>query len=175
MAAAPLPTPVAGTASCMVHELRQLFLDHCSCRHLGLDVLDRGAGWEATPICSPLQMFTCAVGRVQQLFANASQGLLPCRSACVTDSIRVTATYEQLPADDANSTAVTVFYPEMVFTSVTAVVPGFIDWYQGVGGVAGLFFGMSVLSLWELIIVAVEASKHLLHLLLGSLWNRPNK
>ena len=167
-ASGPLPAAVAGTASCMVHALRQLYLDHCGCRHLGLDVLERSAGREeVTPLCSPLQTLTCAADHVQRLFANASQGLLPCRSACVADSIRVTVTYEQRPTEKANTATVNVFYSELAYTRVTSVVPGVMDWFQGVGGVAGLFLGMSILSFAELLMFLTAMANQLLRLLLG--------
>ena len=177
MSAGPLPAAVAGTASCMVHTLRQLYLDHCGCRHLGLDVLERAvARDEVTPLCSPLQTLTCAAGRVQQFFANASRGLLPCRSACVADSIRVTVTYEQRPTEEANTTTVTVFYSELAYTLVTSAVPDFMDWFQGVGGVAGLFLGMSILSFAELLLFLTAMVGQLLRLLLGALcFYRPDQ
>ena len=174
-AGGPLSTAVAGTASCMVHAVRQLYLDHCGCRHLGLDVLERTvAREEATPLCSPLQTLTCAASQVQRLFANASRGLLLCQSACVADSIRVTVTYEQRPAEEANTTTVTVFYPELAYTLVTSAVPEFMDWFQGVGGVAGLFLGMSILSFAELLMFLTAVVGQLLRLLFGALcFNRP--
>ena len=176
MSAGPLPAAGAGTASCMVHTLQQLYLDHCGCRHLGLDVLERTvAREEATPLCSPLQTLTCAANRVQQFFANASQGLLPCQSACIADSIRVTVTYEQRPAEEANTTTVTVFYSELAYTLVTSVVPDFMDWFQRVGGVTGLFLGMSILSFAELLMFLTAMVGQLLRLLLGAPCNHPGQ
>ena len=172
LAAGPLPAPVAGAAGCLVHALRQQYLELCGCRHLGMDVLDRGAGWTEEPLCTPQQTLSCAADRMQQLLVNASRVSVACRPACVSDSVRVTATYEQRPAEDANTTAVTVFYSDVVFTSVTAVVPGIMDWCQGVGGVAGLFFGMSALSLWELVLVAAAMAGQLLRLLTRTVWKQ---
>ncbi|KAF0311095.1 hypothetical protein FJT64_018055 [Amphibalanus amphitrite] len=175
LAAEPPPAAVAGAASCMVHELLQLYADSCGCRHLGMDVLESESPRAALPICTPQQTLCCAADQVQQMLANASHSSIACRPACVSDWIRVTSTYEHRPVEDANTTAFTIFYSEVVFTRVSAVVPGFLYWYQGVGGVAGLFFGMSVLSLGELLVFVAAVGKEFLRLLTGAPWTNRNQ